>query len=178
MFCQTDCACALDNTSPDFFSHYPDQADRDEIALYNRNTATGFKNTEECIRGNITDAEASLFRVMGNLEELLDCSLWCPDESITVSNLIYRFGDVNSGKPVYYCYDRLQDLFDEYKDVSRYCLLGAGGVMLLMFICNLYLCCCAKERKGKRLRQRFLYMESEEDAHPAYYDRYDRLDRR
>lgn len=93
----------------------------------------------------------ALFTVIGNIESLLDCSLWCPD-SYDVPNLIFRFGDVNSGKPSYYCYDKLLELFNQYNDVAKYGLFGAGGVMLLMFMCNMYLCCCNSEKKGRRAR--------------------------
>jgi hypothetical protein len=44
--------------------------------------------------------------------------------------------------------------------------------MVLMFICNMYLCCCAKDRKDKRLRERFLIYEDSR----YQPDRYDRLD--
>jgi len=106
MFCQTDCGCALDKTTAAYNSTYNDD-EKNEINRYNVDPA-GYKNTGNCIRNNISDAEAALFEVMGNVEKLLECSLWCSDpDTYAVSNLIYRFGDVNNGKPSYYCYDRL-----------------------------------------------------------------------
>ena len=65
MFCQSDCGCALDTSTADFQLRYtPD--DKIEISKYNI-TMAGSKNTGNCIRNNITDAEASLFEVIGNI---------------------------------------------------------------------------------------------------------------
>ena len=172
MFCQRECPCALDNTTDAFQQRYND-IEKAEIAGYNIDM-NGNKTTADCIRSNITDAEASLLSVIGSIELTLECSLWCPTD-ITVSNLIYRFGDINSGRPAEFCYDKLKELFDDVQRSAKYTLLVGSGVTLLMFICNLYLCCCAKDRRGKKLRQRFLYYDARQDD---TFERYDRLDRR
>lgn len=54
--------------------------------------------------------------------------------------------------------------------MAKYALFGAGGVMLLMFMCNMYLCCCNEEKKGRRARDRFMIMDDEDTG-----DRYDRV---
>ena len=59
MFCQSECACALDTSTTQFQERYTD-SEKAEISGYNI-SSSGFKNTGACIRGNITDAEASLF---------------------------------------------------------------------------------------------------------------------
>lgn len=54
--------------------------------------------------------------------------------------------------------------------------------MVLMFACNMYLCCCVEERKGRRARERFMIMEDERDDYGRLdrgyrrddYDRYER----
>lgn len=109
----------------------------------------------------------------------MDCSLWCPDV-YNVPNLIFRFSDVNRGKPSNYCYDKLLQLFNDYNNVAKYALFGAGAVMLLMFLCNMYLCCCNDAKKGKRARDRFLIMDEEREEQDRYdrIDRYERRDRR
>ena len=154
MFCKNECPCALDTSTSEFQQRYTDD-EKAEIGTYNL-SMTGFKSTGECIKGNISDAEASLFQAIGNIEELLECSLWCPN-GYAVSNLIYRFKDVNDGKPASYCYDRMKEWYEDIKSVAGGCFIGAGVIMTLMFICNIYLCCCAKSRKDKDLRGRFLY---------------------
>lgn len=91
-----------------------------------------------------------------------------------MSNLVYRFKNVNDGKPASNCYDRLKEWYESIKSVAGGIFLGAGLIMTLMFICNIYICCCAKDRKDKTLRQRFLYYEEDHSG----YNQMDRYDRR
>ena len=80
--------------------------------------------------------------------------MWCSEGS----NLIYRFGDVNYGKPNYYCYDRMKDVFNNYNKIILIISFSAGGLLGLMFFCNMYLCCCNEKNKDKSMHERFVYV--------------------
>lgn len=94
---------------------------------------------------------------MGELEKFLGCSDWCAPVA-PYRSLIYRFNDINSGKPDYTCYDRLLDVFNNYSYYGKLGFFIGGGVLFLMFACNMYIC-CSPERKNKKLRERFMYMQ-------------------
>ena len=104
-FCQAPCPCALDTTTSAFQARYT----AEEIAVLTDTTRfrldpAGVTTTGNCPSAGIPDAESSLYK---NIEDLFECSLWCTD-GYTVPNLIYRFKDVNSGRPNTFCYDRLK----------------------------------------------------------------------
>ena len=102
-FCKGPCPCYLDQTTPEFLQRYT----LDEIATLNdpskftlSTNPSSPVTTGSCQNVDIPDAEKSLFK---NIEELYECSLWCTDD-YSFPNLIYRFRDINKGKPKSYCY--------------------------------------------------------------------------
>jgi hypothetical protein len=150
-YCVT-CPCALD------ISGYSDQSDIDFI---NQNyplidLANGAHTTQDCIKTktNFTDPELALFATIGELENLLKCSEWC--ESSTDRNVIYRFNDINGGKPENFCYPRLVTFFDDFSYYGKIGFFTGGSILFIMFACNMYLCCSPERRKRRNLRDRFM----------------------
>jgi hypothetical protein len=71
-----------------------------------------------------------------------------------------------------YCYNRIETYFNDYNYYAKIVTFSAGGVLLLMFICNMYIC-CSPQRKNKRMRDRFMMMEDDEvdrDDYRRYRD--------
>jgi hypothetical protein len=124
------------------------------------------------VQQNLTTVEVALFKTVGELESLLKCSDWCNDGTGTEPNLIYRFNDVNSGKPEDFCYDILFTYFNDFSYYGKIGFFTGGAVLFVMFACNMYLCCSPKRRKRKNMRDRFmLVVESGDDDDDGYYRR-------
>ena len=60
-----------------------------------------------------------------------------------------------------YCYPKLNETFRDYNYYGKIGFFVGGGILLLMFICNMYMCCCNESSKNKNYKERFMYMESE-----------------
>lgn len=169
-YCQNPgCACALDTASAAFANNYSPAEQATILTAYpNRDTLNGFTTSSDCINATLTPAEVALFTTIGELESLLKCSDWCQSSD---PNLIYRFNDVNSGKPENFCYPRLVTFFDDFSYYGKVGFFTGGAVLFVMFACNMYLCCSPERRKRKNMRERFmLVVESNEDD-DSYYRR-------
>jgi hypothetical protein len=124
----------------------------------------------EIVAQNLSQAEVALFDTISELEKLLECSDWCPEAD---PNLIYRFNDVNNGKPTNYCYDRLRIFFDDFSYYGKIGFFTGGAVLFVMFACNIYLCCSPKRRKRGNMRERFMLVveAGDDDDDNRYYRR-------
>ena len=156
---KTGCVCALNTTTEHLQGKGYDQDDIAYIQATYKVDKDGSHNTENCVDGDVTPAEKALYLTMGELEKFLKCSLWCPEYD---HNLIYRFRDIDSGKPENYCYDRLKKFFEDYSYWGMIGAFAGSGIMLLMFACNLYIC-CSPERRKRGFRERFMYISEDED---------------
>jgi hypothetical protein len=160
-YCKTGgCQCALD-TSPAALTNSGYNAA--EITYIQNtyiftDTAAGAHSTADCtvVASNLTAVETALFKTVGELESLLKCSDWCNDGTANEPNLIYRFNDVNSGKPEDFCYDRLFTFFNDFSYYGKIGFFSGGAVLFVMFACNMYLCCSPKRRRRKNMRERFM----------------------
>jgi hypothetical protein len=66
MFCQPgQCSCALDTNSAAFNATY-DPTEQSILRAWNIDPS-GSKNTEDCIRANISEPEVALYTVIGNI---------------------------------------------------------------------------------------------------------------
>lgn len=160
------CQCALDTSQTALANLGYNSTDITTIQnkYTNTNTTIGAHSTADCIevQSNLTAAENALFQTIGELENLLKCSDWCNDG--VEPNLIYRFNDVNSGKPEDFCYDRLYTFFNDFSYYGKIGFFTGGSVLFVMFACNMYLCCSPKRRRRKNMRERFmLVVESGDD---------------
>lgn len=168
------CQCSLD-TSQSALTNSGYNAT--EIAFIqttynNTDTGLGAHSTADCtvVKNNLTAVENALFKTVGELESLLKCSDWCKDG--IERNLIYRFNDVNSGKPEDFCYDRLFTFFNDFSYYGKIGFFTGGAVLFVMFACNMYLCCSPKRRKRKHMKERFMLVVESGDDDDGYYHRW------
>lgn len=100
---------------------------------------------------------------MNSIETLLDCSMWCGTPETQGLNLIYRFSDVNRGKPTNFCYDAMKEGLNTYAHIIGIAAFIASGFLFVMCMCNIFIC-CHPSRRDMSLRQRFTYMREGEYA--------------
>jgi hypothetical protein len=168
-YCKTPCACALNTTNAFLDATYSPEDKATILATYTNTLDTAAHSSASCLdsTSGLTPAEIALFTTISELELLLQCSDWCNDG--TDPNLIYRFNDINGGKPHDYCYPRLVTFFNDFSYYGKLGFFVGGGVLFLMFACNMYICCSPQRRKRKNMRERFmLVVESDDDG---YYRR-------
>ena len=102
------------------------------------------------------DSLVQVSQALTGIEQFLDCSLWC--DEISDPNLIYRFSDVNRGKPQKFCYDAMKNAVNSYSHLIGIAAFAVSGFLLAMCLCNICLC-CHPSRKDMSLRQRFVYQD-------------------
>ena len=77
---------------------------------------------------------------MGLLEQSLSCTGWCNLGSNQPLGWIYRFSDINNGKPQGYCYDMAKDAVYSYGNVIGIGAFITAAFLLIVMMVNVYLC--------------------------------------
>jgi len=135
-FCHNECPCSFSNSS---YDRYTEDEKKTLKADYNFSDS-GVAATQNCdvFKNKTTPTKLPVADTLREIENIFDCSNWC--ESST-DNLIYRFSDVNKGKPQHFCYTILKDSFYRYSNVVGLTSFIIAGVFLLVCVCNICLCC-------------------------------------
>jgi hypothetical protein len=150
--CTAICPCGLTN---DTINTSTTWSDLQKIALRSMNRIdTGAVNVQHCSIQPKNDTILNMYDVLEGIEKLLDCSMWC--EGTSDFNLIYRFSDVNRGKPEKFCYPAMSDAVNSYAHIIGVAAFAVSGFLLLMCLCNLCIC-CHPSRRDLGLQQRFVY---------------------
>ena len=90
---------------------------------------------------------------MSSIERILDCSGWC--DNVLTHPLIYKFSDVNRGKPQKICYDTMKENTISYAHIVGWACIGVAGFMALICICNLCIC-FSPEKRSMKMRDRLV----------------------
>lgn len=98
-------------------------------------------------------------KALGAIEDLFNCAGWC--DNTPPNNFIYRFSDVNKGRPEAYCYPKLKDAVNSYSSIVGAGALITAGFLLLVSLINLCICCHPSRRKLS-FKDRFVYMKDGE----------------
>lgn len=90
---------------------------------------------------------------LGAIEQYLNCTGWCNSE--TTANLLFsKFSNVNNGKATDYCYTKMRSWIVNWSEVVGYSCFAIAGALLLVFICNMCIC-CHPDRRTRRITERF-----------------------
>ena len=120
-------------------------------AMVKNGTATKAQSCD--LLKNENQTIQNMFNFLGEIEEALDCSGWCP---LNQPVLLHKFSDINTGKPASFCYDTMKDNLGKYGDIIGIGAFGVSAFLLLVCLCNMCIC-CSPERKKMPLRSRFVY---------------------
>ena len=94
-----------------------------------------------------------MFKILGAVEESLDCSNWCAN---SFDPIIYKFSSVNDGKPKDFCYDTMKTNLEKYGNIIGITAFAVSFFLLLVCLCNLCIC-CTPERRSMPMSKRFVY---------------------
>lgn len=108
---------------------------------------------------NVTAEERDMGKALGAIEDLFNCAGWC--ENTPPRNYIYRFSDINKGRPEAYCYTKVKEAVTNYSSVVGAGALITAGFLLLVSLINLCICCHPSRRKLS-FKDRFVYMKDGE----------------
>jgi hypothetical protein len=165
LFCTPLCPCNITEAA----KQSPTYSDIQRMALNAlSNSTTGPINTQGCPLF-INESLRQVATALQGVESLLDCSFWC--DGVSDTNLVYRFSDVNRGKPQKFCYTAMKEAVNSYSMVIGIGALAVSGFLLLMCLCNICLC-CHPSRKDLSLRQRFVYQHEGRYQQPGGYQNF------
>ncbi len=156
--------------TPEGFLKYSPSDLVELLKAYKFNSMTGIINTQSCrdYKNWTIDGPINLPDTIGAIEKLLECSDWCPQ--VTNSNLLYRFWDINQGKPSQTCYTAVHDAFFHYSKVVGITCFVIGALLLLVCISNICLC-CHPDNQNIQYRDRFIYVTKNKAPNNTQYER-------
>ena len=151
LFCTPLCPCDLTDEAMNDPAY--NTFDKQRLALLTR-SSTGPTNTQGCdLAKNYNETLQDMFKILGSVEDALDCSNWCPTST---DPIIYKFSNVNDGKPHSTCYETMKTNLEKYGDIIGISAFGVTAFLLLVCICNLCIC-LSPERRKMPYQQRFVY---------------------
>lgn len=141
-FCTPFCPCGLKNESIDASTTWSDLQKTTVRAM--TRSVNGPVKASGCSFFPKNDTVVNMAGVLEAVEDILDCSMWCNGTSDI--NLLYRFSDVNKGKPQKFCYDALKDAVNSYSHIIGIAAFAVSTFLLLMCLCNICICCHPERR--------------------------------